>query len=117
VKQAVVAQTFSYSDGSGNSYSFDQGTRKLIYAPVTPAMSSSGIYDGGPPWQRELSEQEISVLQDLLKNAEMATDQHQAERAKGTGQLQMSGGEKLVILKMSSPLRTEIEATLKSLKP
>jgi hypothetical protein len=106
---------FVYSDGSSNGYQLSQ-SGELIYSPVTPAESSSGVYDGGPSWRRTLTQGEQKDLLALLLKANAATDQHEEQRSMGTGSVSIAGAPP-TILKMSSPLRKEIEAKLKSLAP
>lgn len=56
---------YTMVDGSGNVYHFEG--EMLVYNPVKPAESSSGVYDGGEAFTRELSSDEAAALTSLLE--------------------------------------------------
>ncbi|MBL8624690.1 MAG: hypothetical protein JNK64_25505 [Myxococcales bacterium] len=73
-----------YADGCGNHYRLEAAgaTVALRYAPVTPAMSSTGRYDGGPPRAATVAvdDPRLATLWRLL-----AAQPSSGPRAKGTG--------------------------------
>lgn len=90
----------SYSDGSGNSYTFTRqeegGEVRFQYDPVTPQESSSGIYSGGEPRSGQVSASDIGRLERWLQRLEMDTSVHTDARSKGTGRFDLvtSAGER-----------------------
>lgn len=106
--------TFSYSDGAGNRYEFDESSRTLVFNPVKASDSSSGSYSGGPGWSQEISEDQYQKLKATFTKAIAATDQQTSDRSKGTGMVELSSGEQ-TILKMSSSVRKTLESELQAL--
>jgi hypothetical protein len=74
--------TYTYSDGSANEWVVTDKT--ITYIPVTKETSSSGLYDGGTPFQKEITETQYNEIKLLLKkglqNPSIQTD----KRTKGT---------------------------------
>jgi len=103
------------SDGNGNTYTIAPGI--LLYSPVTPANSSSGIYSGGNPAAAALSADEQKTLRILFDRALGAKESHSPARAKGTMQLLLEENvAKSAILKANSAPAGELEAFLKKLR-
>lgn len=80
-----------YADGCGNHYRLvaAAATVALRYAPVTPATSSTGRYDGGPPRAATLAADDprLVTLWRLLADQPTA-----GPRAKGTGAATWTAG-------------------------
>jgi hypothetical protein len=110
----IAARTFAYGDGAGNAYQLDGATLNLGYKPVTAAESSSGTYDGGPAWSHAISQAQYDALVATFDRAIAATTEQTPDRSKGTGLISY-GASQQVILKMSSPVRKELETQLKAL--
>ena len=106
---------FEYADGSGNLYTLDGHT--LSYDPVEPEESSSGMYDGGDPVTVELDKDDVGKLIALFEKGIAETDQHQENRAMGTGMIfyKEEGKDMSVILKMNAEVKDEIESYLREL--
>ncbi len=97
----------SVSDGSGNRYEFSvvrnaeayvQG--RVVYSPVQPEESSSGIYSGGEAFDRELTSDRSSDIWSTLLNLQGNSDIHVQARSMGTGRITISspaGNERFLV--------------------
>lgn len=109
---------YRYHDGANNVWSI--GPQKIIYQPVTPAMSSSGTYSGGEPFEKVISEAQFTEIEALLKAGVSNKSIHEASRLKGSGMIvelltdALAGGT--YFLPMRSAEKTAIEAWFKQLK-
>ncbi len=109
---------YRYHDGSNNVWSI--GPQKIVYQPVTPAMSSSGIYSGGEPFEKTISAAQFVEIEALLKSGLANKTIHEDSRLKGSGMIvellsdALAGGT--YFLPMRSAEKTAIEAWLKQLK-
>ena len=110
----LAARSFSYGDGAGNNYQLDGATLTVGYKPITAAESSSGTYNGGPAWSHTLTQAQYDALVATLDRGVAATAEQTGERGKGTGLIGY-GASQQAILKMSSPIRKELETQLKAL--
>lgn len=82
--------SLTVADGSANRYRFDcdaRGVVQFAYEPVTPEMSSTGRYSGGPPRGETLDAKDarLAELWRQLKALEAEPALHTPDRAKGTG--------------------------------
>lgn len=102
---------FSYSDGSGNRYEIKEN--RIKYIPVEPAFSSSGIYSGGQPVEKEITDAEAHQLDNLVQIALDETEAHMEQRIKGSGLVHTH--EKTVILSMNAPTKKKLEQELEAL--
>lgn len=115
VDKAAAQQTpwtVTYSDGSGNGFRFwlaeGEEAARFQYSPVTPEMSSSGIYSGGAPKSGAVSDGR--PVEELLQRVEaLAADEqsHVKDRMKGTGAftIEDAKGKREFIVKMGATLR------------
>jgi hypothetical protein len=109
---------YRYHDGANNVWSI--GNQKIVYQPVTPAMSSSGIYSGGEPFEKVISETQFTEIEALLKAGVANKTIHENSRLKGSGMIvelltdALAGGTYL--LPMRSAEKEAIESWLKQLK-
>jgi hypothetical protein len=76
---------YRYHDGANNVWSI--GPQKVVYQPVTPAMSSSGIYSGGKPFEKAISAAQFKEIEDLLKAGVANKTIHEDSRLKGSGMI------------------------------
>lgn len=80
-----------FYDGSNNYYKITQDS--IYYQPVTPELSSSGIYSGGEPLQKAISIINFLELylefERIFKNKEI----HGSKRIKTSGKLRMTASE------------------------
>lgn len=109
---------YSYGDGSGNTYVVAADGKKTVeYKPVTPEMSSSGIYSGGDYVKKEISQSQyqdiVSSLQKAVKNKKI----HIKERVKTSGLItvQKNKTKKVYIIKPNSKEQINIEKVLKEI--
>ena len=86
----------SYHDGSGNGTRIRQdsasGRIYHTYSPVTPAMSSSGIFNGGPPVEDQINLEQANALWEWIRIFVSSPAMHTQGRAKGTGLFYVSMG-------------------------
>jgi len=87
--------TLSYADGSANVYRFEATATgvRFVYDPVTPAMSSTGMYSGGDPVDVTIraDDPRIAELWHHARALEADTAHHVADRCKGDGALTLDG--------------------------
>jgi len=76
---------YTYVDGAGNRYSLNDN--QLEYNPMTPEMSSSGIYSGGQPFITKLEKIDLIKLIDVLERALWSKNDHTDKRTMGSGTL------------------------------
>ncbi len=76
---------YHYHDGANNVWSI--GPQKVVYQPVTPAMSSSGIYSGGKPFEQVISVAQFTEIEALLKAGLANKSIHEDSRLKGSGMI------------------------------
>jgi hypothetical protein len=76
---------YRYHDGANNVWSI--GNQKIVYQPVTPAMSSSGIYSGGKPFEKAISVAQFNEIEVLLKAGVANKTIHEDSRLKGSGMI------------------------------
>ncbi|MCB1309045.1 MAG: hypothetical protein KDK30_12725 [Leptospiraceae bacterium] len=79
-----------YVDGNGNTYRLEQQNDRieLIYEPVQPALSSSGVYSGGSSVIRTISRKAYDEAAAAMQRAIENTGAHCNQRTMGTGTLQ-----------------------------
>jgi hypothetical protein len=108
---------YGYADGSGNRYEI--GPEIIVYHPVTPAESSTGIYSGGEPFSAAIGPAQYREIVYLLEAARQPGAGHAPARAKGTGaiwkRLNATDGGSPVWLSMNSPAKAAIEQWLHNL--
>ena len=101
--------TYTYADGSGNTYRLQK--RTLKYNPMTPEMSSSGTYSGGKKQEVQISGSEKKQLIEAFQEAVLSANKN-AKREMGTGMLLMNG--KKYIIARGSPAQRSAEKLLRS---
>lgn len=93
--------TVVYADGSANIYRFDANAAgvRFTYDPVTPALSSTGMYSGGTPVDKMLAldDPHIATLWQHARALEADKAHHVAGRGKGDGALTIDGRTMLVV--------------------
>ena len=107
---------YVFVDGSGNRYSFENGS--VTYDPMTPERSSSGVYSGGAPFSRELDKKEVIGLVDVFERAIWSEKDHTDKRTMGSGTLFKRVGEEQVryYFRMNSNSMKEIITYLSKFK-
>jgi hypothetical protein len=64
-----ISPADSYEITDGNANLFRLSPERIEYLPVTPALSSSGVYSGGEPRVRIIKTEAFKRLSDLLDRA------------------------------------------------
>lgn len=109
---------YRYHDGANNVWSI--GPKKIVYHPVTPAMSSTGTYSGGEPFEKTISETQFSEIEALLNAGVANKTIHENSRLKGSGMIVELLTDALVggtyFLPMRSEEKEAIETWLGRLK-
>lgn len=111
-----IATTYTYADGSGNSYVITQNT--IEYTPIEPANSSSGEYDGGEYAKKEITETEYNAVASLLNEAVSDTAIHIDNRVKKSGWIEIQKGDTItasVIIQPNTEKQLQIEKLLNDL--
>lgn len=103
--------SFEYLDGSANRYRITPDS--IVYDPVTPQESSSGLYSGGEPYHAAITTEAFARLQALFEKAITVTADQTTERSKGTGVLVLSDKRRF-IFKMGSGTKSELEAAIRT---
>ncbi|MBL9019767.1 MAG: hypothetical protein JNL83_36620 [Myxococcales bacterium] len=92
--------SLSYADGSANVFRFTATASgvHVVYDPVTPATSSTGMYSGGAPLDAQLAPDDprIAMLWQHVRGLEADTAHHVADRCKGDGALTIDGRTVLI---------------------
>ena len=107
---------YSYIDGSGNRYDFND--KSVKYTPMTPKFSSSGTYDGGPPFEKSLAPAKyaeiIEVFEEILSSNKDRTDL----RTMGSGTLIKKEKEDSfrIYIRMNSGAMKRINSLLEIIK-
>jgi hypothetical protein len=106
---------FEYADGSANRYIISADS--LVYDPVTPEESSTGMYSGGDPKAIALTPEQYKRIRVVFEKAINNTADHMKDRIKTSGEISVidSHGNRQYILKPGSPGISEIETLLKEL--
>jgi len=111
--------TYHYADGNANVWVITD--KNLEYKPVTKEMSSSGMYDGGKPFTKEITETQYKEIQALLKKGLSNTAIHIENRVKGSGAISEGVTPTVTVnskyIQMSSEEKKAIEAWLNAQKP
>ncbi|MFT4533874.1 MAG: hypothetical protein ACJA1A_000082 [Saprospiraceae bacterium] len=74
---------YSYYDGAGNNYEIKD--LKLSYFPIKKEESSSGTYDGGIAYTKELTKLDLVKFVDVFERAIWTEKDHSAKREMGCG--------------------------------
>jgi hypothetical protein len=111
-------KNYTYADGNANRYVFSKNG--FEYFPVSPAESSSGSYDGGRYIKKLPDLNQFYELVDIIKASFEATVDHNQNREKGTGLIEVRGVDNNLvntwILKYNAPSQEKLEAQLKLMK-
>jgi hypothetical protein len=103
-----------YIDGNNNRFTID-AAKVITYNPITPIESSSGMYSGGDPWTRTLSDAEYTQLVALFDAAFVNADGERDPehgRPMGTGLVERTtdtGKESAILIKTKSALETALK--------
>lgn len=80
--------SFSFADGSGNGYRIwadEHDDVRFEYTPVTPMLSSSGVYSGGARVHGVLEDGDASAIWESLLALEKNSSCHVTQRMMGSG--------------------------------
>ena len=106
---------YKYVDAMGNVY--DLHPDRLIYDPVKPERSSSGMADGGDPAQATLTKVQYDELVSLFETAIADKSAHLQDRIKGCGSIytERDGDKQGYFLRMDSAVKSALESRLKGI--
>lgn len=83
-----------FADGNGNTTYVTQLSNDAEvtyeYSPVTPRMSSSGIYSGGKPSSGIVQKSDVAELWRRVEALQKETSRHVDTRQKGTGHFEVT---------------------------
>lgn len=100
----------AYIDGSNNVYEIGE---HLEYVPMTAERSNTGMYSGGDPKSVALDAAQRDALRALFERIAADTENVIADRPKGCGTIVR--GDVRLSFRASSPLKAELEKTLRAL--
>ncbi len=83
---------YLYADGSGNTYVFNNDS--IEYNPITPEMSSSGIYSGGDYVKKKIKESDFENIKSIYDRIFKKKKIHIKNRIKTSGQLEIFKNDK-----------------------
>jgi len=110
----MKSPSYTYADGSGNLYKISTDSIECI--PVTKENSSTGMYSGGEPAKKAISESDYKSIQLAVEELFSNKSIHIKDRIKTSGMITMVQGkrEKSVIFN-SSEEKDSFEKMLKEL--
>jgi hypothetical protein len=106
---------YRYSDSSANTWKIS--TDSVEYIPMTPEMSSSGMYSGGNPVKKQISKSDYNKVKSEINNIVMNMSIQIKDRTKLSGVITIIEDQKkdLTILIDKSPEKESLEKLLKKL--
>ncbi len=111
-----VTVTYTYADGSGNTYILtEQNVKILGYVPITAKESSSGVYHGGEPVQKQITDAQYAAFVSAIEKAIQNRSIHIEQREMKSGYIKIQKGaeESVYIIAPNAPEQMEIERVLK----
>ena len=76
---------YEFLDGNGNKYVIKSET--IEYIPMKPALSSSGFYDGGNYFKKEITAVQYDEITSIINKIIRNTDRHIGKRVKMSGMI------------------------------
>ena len=107
----IKVSSYVYLDGSANRYLITSSS--IVYDPITPEKSSTGMYSGGEPYTVNISEEQFDQLNSVFQKAIYNKVGQTELRGKGTGALVVQ--DKTYIFEMNSAQKQEIENAIKTI--
>ncbi len=111
--------SYKYIDGSNNTYIINN--KNVVYVPITPKNSSSGMYSGGKAFEVAISLEQATEINNLFADALKNKEIQLETRPKGAGTIikimESVSGEttETIIIKMNAKEKLAIEKWLKAL--
>jgi hypothetical protein len=99
----------SYYDGSNNAWHIYSD--KIVFEPMSPGLSSSGIYSGGSPKETFINNTQLDIINKLAVTAFEKIAEHSELRTMGSAMIKID--DKKCILSMNAVSKQEIEGFLK----
>jgi hypothetical protein len=114
-KTTMKPTQYRYSDSSANTWKISSDS--VEYIPMTPEMSSSGMYSGGDPVKKQISKADYNKVKSEINNILMNMSIQIKDRTKLSGLIIiMEDGKKDVSLLIDiSPEKENLEKMLKKL--
>lgn len=113
---SVNSTLYSYSDGNGNMFIVSGGKQKTLeYLPIKASDSSSGVYSGGEPVKKVISESAYVEIAESLDAgvADTATQINNRTLGSGLIEVEQNGAVKNYILAPESASLLRIETILR----
>jgi hypothetical protein len=106
---------YRYSDSSANTWKISIDS--VEYIPMTPEMSSSGMYSGGNPVKKQISKSDYNKVKSEINNIVMNISIQIKDRTKLSGVITIIEDQKkdLTILIDKSPEKESLEKLLEKL--
>jgi len=109
--KSLKKSLYSYTDGSNNSYYISEDL--IEYDPISPMMSNTGEYSGGPPAKENINEEQLEQIKIAFEQAAADTENHIENRPKGSGTMTIYSTGQTFVLRMGAPSISKIEDLLK----
>lgn len=103
--------SYEYVDGNGNLYSISNFS--IMYDPITPKESSTGMYSGGDAYTIKIEQKHFDKMEMVFKKVIENKSDISETRSKGTGVLIVFPSKRTYIFKMNSPSKKEIDDIIK----
>ncbi|MCB9232208.1 MAG: hypothetical protein H6581_11120 [Bacteroidia bacterium] len=115
----IMPVTCTYADGNGNSYTLKNTPGFTFeYRSVTPKNSSSGVYSGGEPVYKTISESEFEKVRGLI--AILLDDEsiRIEKRLLGSGflKIEANGQVKMQFIDGKAPGLSELDSVVKQMR-
>ena len=107
-----IMQTYYYLDGSANQYTIT--STQIVYDPVPPEESSTGMYSGGEPFQIKIDSNQFNMLKLIFEKSINNKTGQGTMRNKGPGMLIIKPENRTYIFEMNSIQKKEIEEAIAS---
>lgn len=107
---------YTYADGSGNTYILTEQNRKMLeYIPIKAKESSSGVYDGGSPVKKQITDEQYAAILSAIEKAIQNKSIHieQREMRSGYIKVQKDSEKSVYIIAPNTVEQFEIERVLK----
>lgn len=103
--------SYEYVDGNGNLYAISNSS--IVYDPVTPEESSTGMYSGGEAYTAPLEQKQFDQIEATFKKVIEHKEDISETRSMGTGTLIVLPSKKTYIFKMNSSSKKEIDEVIR----
>jgi hypothetical protein len=113
LKISLNETIYSYTDGSNNTYYISKD--QIEYDPISPMMSNTGVYSGGPPAKESINTEQSEQIKIAFEQAAADTGNHLENRPKGSGTIDIYSSGQTFVLRMGADSKYNLENLLKKL--